>query len=265
MLAGCVVGGLFAIRILTRNRDWNNDIALYSQTLEISPGAYRIMVDVGGVYWRAGEPAKAESLWRRALALDPENVDALNSLGLVERQKKQYAEAAGFFVRAIKKAPNLPDPHRNLGTTLRFMGMPGPAELQLRAALALSPLDSRVLNELGALLLDEKRDGEAEDLFSASVRNSPNVFAYDFLGEIHVRGGSLSKAEQDFQAALDLDESDSNAHFGLGDVYRAVGRNSEAVRQYQAGLSKDPTNAQALAALQMLRQASAGATSQPPP
>jgi hypothetical protein len=56
-----------------------------------------------------------------------------------------------------------------------------------------------------------------------------------------------------------LDESDSNAHFGLGYLYKAAGRKAEALSQYQAGSVKDPTNPQALAAVQELRQQSVGA------
>ena len=36
-LAGVTVGGLFAARIVIRNRDWNNDLVLYTRTLELSP------------------------------------------------------------------------------------------------------------------------------------------------------------------------------------------------------------------------------------
>ena len=139
------------------------------------------------------------------------------------------------------------------------MGMTGPAESQLRAALALSPLNYRARNELGQLLLEEGRLSEAEDQFRASVRNEPNALAYDFLGEINIRRGAVEEAERDFRAALSLDESDSNAHFGLGYLYKAAGRKAEALSQYQAGLVKDPTNPQALAAVQKLRQQSAGA------
>ena len=76
---------------------------------------------------------------------------------------------------------------------------------------------------------------------------------------INVRRGALGEAERNFQAALRLDESDSHAHFGLGDIYKAAGRKAEALSEYQAGLVKDPTNARALAAVQKLRQRIAGA------
>ncbi len=259
VLAGLVVGGLFTARIVTRNRDWSDDIVLYSRTLEVSPDADIIVNDLGTVYWHRGFSDKAESAWRRALALNPHDSSALNNLGLVAGRKKNYPQAAEFFQRAMKLRPNEPDPHRNMGTMYRLMGMTGPAESELRTALELAPLDHVTLNELGRLLLEEGRVSEAQAQFRASVRNEPNVLAYDFLGEIDIRGGAVGEAERDFRAALSLDESDSNAHFGLGFLDKAAGRKAEALREYQAGLAKDPNNPQALAAVQKLQQPSAAA------
>jgi len=260
VLAGFVVGGLFAARIVIRNRDWSNDIVLYTRTLALSPDATLMLENLGLVYWQEHAWDKAESVWRELLIRDPNNGEVLNHLGMVAGQKKQYREAAEFLQRAIKINPNDSDAHGNLGTTYRLMGMAGPAESELRMALALAPLDYRVFNELGRLFLEEKRMSEAEDQFRASVRNEPNVLAYDFLGEINFDRRDLEEAERNFQAALSLDESDSRAHFGLGYVYKAVGRNAEALSEYQAGLLKDPTNARALAAVQKLRQRIAGTT-----
>jgi tetratricopeptide (TPR) repeat protein len=259
VLAGLAVGGLFAARIVIRNRDWNDDIVLYNRTLDLSPDASVILNNLGTVYWHRSAWDKAESAWRKTLTLDPNNASALNNLGLVAGRKKQYPEAAEFFQRAMKLNPNEADSHRNLGTTYRLMGMAGPAERELRTALALSPVDYRVPNELGRLLLEEGRVGEAEDQFRASLRNWPNAFAYDFLGEISIRRHATGEAERDFRAALNLDATESNAHFGLGYLYKAAGRRAEALSQYQAGLASDPTDARALAALQKLREENARA------
>ena len=250
--AGMALAGLFAVRIVVRNRDWKNDIVLYSRTLELAPDAYRFAGSLGLAYLRAGFPDKAESLWRHALTISP-NSEIYNDLGLLARRRKQYPEAVDFFQRAIRLSPKDAEPHHNLGTTYRLMGMPGPAELQLRAAMALAPPDDRVLNELGSLLLEEGRENEARDMFLASARRNPNVLAYDFLGEIDMRRGSWDEAERDFRAALGVDESDINAHLGLGDVYRNVGRKNEALVQYEIALLKDPANARAQAAAQELR------------
>jgi len=260
VLAGLMLGGLYAVRIVIRDRDWNNDIVLYNQTLELSPDASTILINLGTVYWDQGMVDEADSAWKRSLAIDPDNGIVLNNLGMVAGKKKQYAEAVKFFQRAMELKPDSVDPHLNLGRAYRVMGLAGPAESQLREALALSPLDSRVRNELGQLLVSQGRAEEAEDQFRASIRSEPNVVAYDFLGMLDIRRGAVREAERDFQAALALDASDSNAHFGLGYIYKAAGRGADALSQYLAGLMKDPTNPQALGAVQELRRKSAGTT-----
>jgi tetratricopeptide (TPR) repeat protein len=259
LLAGVAVGALCTARIVIRNRDWNNDIVLYTRTLELSPDADIILDDLASAYWSGGAMDKAESVWKRALAVNPNNVDVLNNLGVLALRQKDYPLAAGFFQRAAKLKPDESKPHLNLGETYLKMGLRDQAETQLRAAVVLSPFDYRVLNDLGRLFLDEGREGEAEEQFRASVRVKPNALAYDYLGAINGRRGTLEEAERDFRAALSMEESDSYAHFGLGDIYTLAGRRTEALSQYQAGLVEDPTNPHGLAAVQELRQQITGA------
>jgi len=259
VLAGVTVGGLFAARIVIRDRDWNNDKVLYTRTLDLSPDAYQILNSLGLIYWYEGDLNKAESAWRRVLAENPGTLAALNNLGLMERQRHQYAEARGFFQRAVELKPSSPESHCNLGYTYLMMGLRGPAELQFRAAVALSPNDTRGRNALGQLLFETGRPNEAEEQFRASVWSRPNATAYDFLGMFNIRRGAVREATRDFRAALTLEESDSYAHFGLGDIYKAAGRKAEALIEYQAGLVMDATNPQALAAVKELRRQSARA------
>jgi tetratricopeptide (TPR) repeat protein len=259
VLAGIALGGLFAARIVIRDRDWNNDIEFYTRTLDLSPDADKMRAALGAVYWRMGDLDNAERTWRRVLALNPNLMGPYNALGLVASQRHQYAEAKGFFQRAVLLMPKEAEPHLNLGDTYLKMGLRGPAELQLRAAVALSPLNTRARNTLGQLLFAAGRPNEAEAQFRASVRSSPNPLAYDYLGMFNIRRGDVGEAARDFQAALSLEEFDSYAHFGLGDIYTVAGRKAEALRQYQAGLVKDPTNPKALAAVQKLRQQIPGA------
>ena len=261
VLAGVAVGGLFAARIVIRNRDWNNDIVVYTRILELSPDVEGILNSLAAAYWLGGDMDKAESVWKHALALNPNNVDVLTNLGVLAVRKKHFPQGVELLQRAIKLKPDEPNSHLNLGETYMNMGLTGPAEPQLRAAVMLAPSNTRARNKLGELLLhSEGRVDEAEEQFRASLRAQPNAPAYDFLGEIAIRRGALEEAERDFRAALTLDESDSNAHFGLGYLFKAGGRETEALSQYEAGLVKDPTDPQALAAVQELRQQGAGTT-----
>jgi protein O-mannosyl-transferase len=252
-VGGITMAALFAARIVIRNRDWRNDIALYGQTLKLSPDAYPILNNLGTVYWQSGAVDEAESAWRRALALRPDNAIVLNNLGLVADKRKQYSEAVQFFRRAVRLKPNYTDPHLNLGTTYREMGEASAAALQLKAAVALSPLNYRARNELGQLLMAQGRFAEAENEFRRSAESEPNLLAYDFLGELCLRRGDSLCAQSAFRRALALDAFDARAHFGLGKLEAAAGRKNEAMDDYKAGLETDPSNAVAQSALRTLQ------------
>jgi len=259
VLAGVALGGLYAARIVIRNRDWNSDIVLYNRTLELSPDADIILENLGSAYWHHGDLDKAESVWRRALTQKPNYTAALYNLGLVATQREHYAEATDWFRRAVAQSPTLSNPHLDLGKAYLKMGLKDSAELQIRAAVALSPLNTRARIELGLLLFATGRSQAAEEQFRASLQTMPSVIAYDYLGILSVRRGDVGEATRDFQAALGLSASDSFAHFGLGYIYMLAGRAPEALSHYQAGLVKDPSNREALAAVRKLRQQMSGA------
>src|SRR5271157_5506049 len=109
VLAGITVGALFSAGIVIRNRDWHNDKALFTRTIQVDPEAYPIADNLALLYWNEGERDKAESVWRVVLARDPNNVKALSNMGLVAGERKQYSEAAGFFARVVELKPSLSD------------------------------------------------------------------------------------------------------------------------------------------------------------
>jgi tetratricopeptide (TPR) repeat protein len=154
-----------------------------------------------------------------------------------------------YFQRAMRHKPLYTAPHLNLGVVYTEMGQFEKAELQLRAAVALSPLRQDARNKLGKLYFDHGRLGEAEEQFLKSVESEPNWTAYDGLGSIYVRWGDHARAMQAFERAIGVDAYDSVAHFQLGKLYLEAGRREEALREYQAGLATDPSNAEARAAI----------------
>ncbi len=251
--ASCALAVLGSARILTRNRDWRNDVQLYTVTLAASPDAYPIRNNLGAVYWDQGNIRAAEQEWDEALRPHPENAIVLNNLGLLCVKEKRYEEGIAYFRGAMRLKPNYTDPHLNLGSAYAETGFKEAAELQLRAAVALSPLNTRARNELGKLYFDAGRLAEAEEQFRRSVESEPNVVAYDSLGDIYMHRGDHGKGEEAFRRAVSLESFDSHGHFGLAALYAASGQNSSAVREYEEGLKTDPANGEALAALRQLR------------
>src|ERR1700730_6111846 len=72
---------LAAVRVITRNRDWQSDFALYTRTLQTDPDAHIIRSNLAGAYFELHDYARAGREWEAALAGKPDNVVRLNSPG----------------------------------------------------------------------------------------------------------------------------------------------------------------------------------------
>lgn len=247
-----LLAALYALRVVTRNRDWSDDVTLYAKTLELSPGAYHIRNNLGTVLWKQGRVAEAEHEWRKALALSPRNAIILNNLGLVRAHQREYEEAIEYFQRAMRLKPSYTDPHLNLGAVYQEMGRTAEAEVHLRAAVVLSPLNLDARNKLARIYLESGRLELAEDHYRLSLASQPNWIAHHGLAEIFARRGDWARAEEHYRRAVEINPVASDSRFALGAIYAALGRRAEAMREYAAGLASDPKNSQAQAALRKL-------------
>ncbi|HMD84967.1 MAG TPA: tetratricopeptide repeat protein [Terriglobia bacterium] len=259
-----MVAALCMVRIVTRNRDWRDDVALYTQTLSLEPDAYFIRNNLGVAYWAHGDAEEAERQWARALQDAPHEPIILNNLGLASTHRKQYSRAVELFQRAMRLRPDYTDAYLNLGVAYSEMGLLDQAESQLHDALALSPLSFDAHNRLGELHLKQERFDEAKKQFEDSVRSLPNGRGYDDLGDVCLRQGGRERAESAFRQAIVLNAFDSHAHFGLAAIEAAGGRNAEAIRDYEVGLENDPNNREARAAVAKLRALNAGGPASKP-
>jgi protein O-mannosyl-transferase len=253
LATSCALCLLLVARVVTRNRDWRSDEALYTQTLKVSPRATSIRENLGVVAWNHGNIDAAEKQWRIALNLNPNSPIALTNLGLVYAKRKQYPQAAHYFREAMLRKPDYTDPHLNLGSMEMDLGQFEQAEWQLRAAVALSPLIPSCHNKLGKLYVKEGRLSEAAEQFWQSVRAAPNFKGYDGLGDVYTEQGDLTRAERAYAAAAGTNPYDSHAHFGLARIAASSGHRKAALEEYARGFETDPNNQEAQTAVQVLR------------
>jgi tetratricopeptide (TPR) repeat protein len=251
-VAAALIAALCMLRIVTRNRDWRDNLTFYTATLAVSPNAYYIHNNLGIVYWDQGNIPAAEKEWRTALRLAPGSEYALHNLGLVANAEKRYPEAENLFLRALAIQPNYMDAHLDLGKTYEATGLLKQAEAQLITAENLSPLSVRAHNALSEFYFDRRQLRESEVEARRSVEIEPTPQGYWDLGLAEWLKGDRSGTERAFLDAAALSPSSSRAHFMLGLFYMDSGRNADAIREYRAGLQLDPDNAEALANLQKL-------------
>jgi tetratricopeptide (TPR) repeat protein len=72
----------------------------------LTPDDVQLLADLGAAYEAAGEPAKAEAAYRRALAVDPDAADVRLRLGSLELVRGDAGEARRQAAAALRIQPN---------------------------------------------------------------------------------------------------------------------------------------------------------------
>jgi len=256
--AAVLLSVLATLRIVTRNRDWHDDITFYRVTSEQDPDSASLKADLGAAYWNMHQEDTAERQWKLALTIDPNNTWALFNLGIARLSHKQYPEAVGFLRRTVATRRYYTDAHLNLAIALAQMGDISEAESEFQLALKLSPLSADAHNHYAVFLAELGRTDEAQAQYLQSVAALPTTDALDRLGDLAIENSRPGAAELYFQQAASLDRFDSHAHLKLVCLYAASGKATEAAREYQLGemtdTANDSLNLQARAALDQMRR-----------
>ncbi|MDB6065930.1 MAG: Tetratricopeptide 2 repeat protein [Pedosphaera sp.] len=95
---------------------------------------------LGTAHLRLQELGAAETSFKEALRLSPQNPEALNDLGIIENQRGRYRDAATYFDAATKQQPNYGPALLNLAVVSQFYLNNRPLALQrYHEFLSLSP------------------------------------------------------------------------------------------------------------------------------
>jgi Flp pilus assembly protein TadD len=172
----------------------------------------------------------SETLWRRAVEVDPRCSLCESNLGRVIARPGRYEQAAAHLRHAIALRPDRPGPYENLGGIMLAQGRHREAEEEFRRAATLRPDRAVSRNALGVALADQGRDIEAEAEFQEAARLSPRlVDAPANLGVLYVRLGRYDGAIAQLRRALSLDETRAGVRAELARALRS--RAIELVRQ----------------------------------
>lgn len=177
----------------------------FERYFALAPG--RKWVAEGGERHRSGDLEGAAACYRKALAEDGDNVDALRLLGVACAHLGQAQEAERAARRAVERAPDFP----------------------------------AAWNDLGAVLSELDRAKEAVDAFERARRLSPkSPAAHAHLANALFVYGDLYGAERTYRQALALRADDAASLLGLGHVLKTIGRRDDAVASYRACLIARP-------------------------
>jgi Tfp pilus assembly protein PilF len=151
-----------------------------------------------------------ETLWRHALAVDPQNGRADANLAALLTEQARVREALPYYREALRLEPNEPKTHNNFGL---------------------------------ALLREGDRDGAIAQ-FREAVRIDPDYGrAHANLADQLAAGGQYDEAFAHYRRAIDLDSRSGLARMNMAVTLAEIGRLDEAVRLAGEAVAREPSRA----------------------
>jgi Tfp pilus assembly protein PilF len=133
------------------------------------------LCDLASARLAAGQSDEAESLYRQALALQPQHLAALSGLSEARVLGGDSAEALALIQRALQLHPREALGHAQLGAVLSSMSRIDDAIAAYRQALSLRPIFPAVWNNLGDLLREKGRIPEAIIALRQAFEQGPTI------------------------------------------------------------------------------------------
>ena len=203
-------------------------------------------LSVGLQHHEAGRLAEAESAYRRVLAADSQNVDALHFLGVIAYQRGEHAQAEELISRALLRNTSNAPAHNNLGNALDAQGRLDEAMDCYQRALDLQPGYADALFNLGAALRAKGELESAVACYRKALSVAPDAsMAHSTLGSALAQQGKLGEAADCLRRAIALNPRNAQAHSNLGNVLRHQDRLDEAVDSLRTALALRPDLAEA--------------------
>ena len=180
------------------------------------------------------------------IAEHPKDTEAIIALGNILRGRKEFAECADIYSKAIA---NLAQPEKSNWVMFYFRGICyerskqwPKAEADLKKALELFPDQPLVLNYLGYSWVDQGINlDEGMNMIRRAVEQRPDDgYIVDSLGWAYFRIGNYDEAVKNLERAVELKPDDPTINDHLGDAYWRVGRTLEAHFQWSHAKDLNP-------------------------
>ncbi len=219
---------------------------------------------------RRGELAEASTLWRKALAKDPNEPMLAFNLGLAARGLGQLDEAAKRFRDTIRRQPGHIEARLALASIHIDQGKFAAAERELAETVTVieqalenegerwKPIQARARNMLGHVLYRMGNFATAVEVLDMAALDAGEDAPRraHILADRALALGGLDhhdEAIEEARKALELAPQSAIVNHVMGFVLNLAGRPSEAVEPIEKALELDPSLTQALRTLAIVK------------
>lgn len=236
---------VMALAVISYQRgDFAQAAEHFASLVKLRPGDASTHANLGECLRECGRLDEAMAQLKIGVALDPNQPDALNSMGLIHHARHQLDEAEAAIREALRQRPEFPMALINLGMVLQEKRRLKESAEMFRAALMLDPENPMGNSNLGQNLVElghvDNLD-EAEQYCLRAMRATPDrPHPVNNLGNVYRAMGRFEEALECYQKAMQIAPGMAMPLNNMGQALQGRGRNEEATAFYLKAIEIEP-------------------------
>ena len=195
-------------------------------------------------FQQAGNNARAKVIYKEILTAEPRHFDALNLLGMIAAQARQFSDAVTLFGKALAVDPSNAAAHYRMGAVLGETGQLDAAVASYDRAIALQPQFAQAHFNRAAALKKLRHLDAALDSYDRAIAIQPDhADAHFNRGNVLYEMKQLDAALSSYDLAIARKPSHAGAHCNRALVLGELGQGESAVSSYERAIAINPHDA----------------------
>ncbi len=213
--------------------DIDGAIKEFKKALAVDPKNVNVLNSLGVCYGVRGELEPALEAFETAIHLDETDVMARYNLGLASLKKGNREKALGFFLEASKLDGKLPEVAAQIGLCYRDMGQSDLALEYLEKAVQSRPKGAHIYQALGDCYIEKEMLQDAAKAYEKAIKNCPrDAKSLSTLGHLYgILGENLEIAITFCRESVAIEPENGRYRLRLGELCLENGHYEEAMEQ----------------------------------
>lgn len=193
-----------------------------------------------------GKIKEAQSVYEQVLKIQPHHFDALQLLGTLSLQIKQFSQAADYLSLALQLDSEHAACYANRGIALKELKRLDEALLSYDQAISLNPSFAEAHAGRGDVLQELKRLDEALLSYDRAISIKPaSASIYYNRGNVLQASQRLDAALSNYSKAIALKPDFAEAHYNFGNILKELKFLDPAINSYDQAIKLKPNFAEA--------------------
>ncbi|MBT7697162.1 MAG: tetratricopeptide repeat protein [Desulfobacterales bacterium] len=187
-------------------KHWRNGISLFKHAVAVTENNWMARFCLAAAYHEKEMYEKEIYYYKEILKNNPEDYKVLLNMGNLFYCQGNYNKALLYYNKALKSNIENSKPHNNIGNVYMALDKEDKAFSHYKKALKINPQYVAAHENFGRLLLRRNNKQEAMLHFIEVIKNDPyNAPCFNQIGVLFTEKGLYSKAKIFFSRAVEID------------------------------------------------------------